>query len=476
MYENFLKSILLLILAFSLPVYSQGTELSLDDAVFKALENNREIRNARLEINKADAAVDEAFGYALPTVELSAQISHLIEKPKTPFPDFEAMLANSTYGVLFNEGLLPYDQTKLLPMKTKLQSFAQADNYEANAQITQIIFNSAVFTGIGASKVYLNLSKESLKSQVASVVRDTKQAYYSALLTKEMLEIVELSLKNARENLENVKALHEQGLTSDFDLLQVEVRVENIKPQVRELKNLLNAAKNQLKLVMGINREEKIELTGKLLYEEKENLNEDDLLYKAGKYNFDINTLRLKKQIDHEYMQIEKSGYYPTIAAFGRYTYAGSGDDFDFQSYSSSVVGLSFSWNLFNGNKDSKRVEQAKITEMQTGNQLELAEDQIALGITVKVDEVKKIKEEIEALNRNIGLAERAYEIAQSRYKEGTGTQLEIKNADLELSNARTNLKKATHDYIQALNEIEYLAGLTEARYIGYVNKKSLNK
>ena len=71
---------------------AQPVVFTIDEAIQSALKNNRDIIIAKLNVEKADAAVSEAFGYALPSVNLSANFSHFLEKPKTAFPDFEALL------------------------------------------------------------------------------------------------------------------------------------------------------------------------------------------------------------------------------------------------------------------------------------------------------------------------------------------------------------------------------------------------
>ena len=137
--------LLVILCITSLNVYAQKQQLKLDDAISIAIENNRDITIAKMNVEKASAAVDEAFGYALPSVNLTGYYSRFITKPKTAFPDFEAMLTNASYSILFDENILPRDDNKYKPMGNVLQSFAQTHNWETKAEVTQILFSSAVF-------------------------------------------------------------------------------------------------------------------------------------------------------------------------------------------------------------------------------------------------------------------------------------------------------------------------------------------
>lgn len=465
------KIIMLIFICVSLSGFAQDRVFTLDEAIETALEHNREVKISKLNIEKADAAVSEAFGYAMPSVDISANFTHLVEKPKMPFPDFEAMLTNATYNILFDEGVIPRDNNKFLPLQTKLQSFAQANSFEAQAQVTQILFNSAVFRGIGASEIYLNMSKVQLKSTIASTVLDVKKAFYGVLVSKEMLQIMKKSLQNAEENFANVKALNEQGLTSDFDALQVEVRVENLRPQVMELENMLENAKNGLKILLNIDQSQSIDVTGEFEYEPVDIAENNDYAINAVENNLDIESLEIKKNVDQEFIAIERADYWPSLAAFGNMAYSGSSDDFDFQTYKTAAVGLSLSINLFKGGQVSNRVEQALISSRQTEEQITQLKDFVSSQVADKILALKKVQRQIEAMKRNVELAEKAYDITTVRYKEGTGTQLEIKNADVELQSARTTLIKSVHDHTVAKAELEKLLGKVNPDHLKQFNE-----
>ena len=82
------KSILLFVLfqCLIVSVYPQQAKYTLDEAITEALKNNTNVKVALLDVTKAQAAVSEAFGYALPTVDLSTQFSRFLQTPKMPFP------------------------------------------------------------------------------------------------------------------------------------------------------------------------------------------------------------------------------------------------------------------------------------------------------------------------------------------------------------------------------------------------------
>lgn len=471
--ETLFQLVLIGLITCQLNLSAQPDVFTLEMAIKTALQNNREVKVAQMNVLKSEAAVREAFGYALPSVDVSGQFYHFLKKPKMAFPDFAALLGNATYGILFDEGVLPRDNSKFKPVNSVLQSFSQSNNFDTKIQITQTLFNSAVFRGIGASQIYLDLSKEELNRVAASTILAVKRAFYSVLLTKNLLEITQASFSNAEDNLAKVKAYYQQGLVSEFDMLQAEVRVENIRPLVIQMQNNLENAKNGLKLVLGINQNITIDVIGELKYQKEIFSDETSAAEVAMENNYGIKALNLKKQVDEEFIALDRSEYWPALYAFGNYTYAGSAEQWKFQTYTSSIVGVSLSMNLFSGMKTKNRVEQSTIGLLQTEQQISQTKDKLFAGVKMKINDLKRVESTIEAQEKNVGLAKRAYDISVVRYKEGTGSQLEIQNADIALQQARTNLLQSIYDYLIAKSELEELQGIVEKEYLEFVKNRN---
>jgi len=459
---------LLVILMFAVPVIVQGQSnvITLDEAIEIALENNRDIEVAELEVRKSRAAVREAFGHALPSVDVSGNFSRFLEKPRMPFPDFEALLGNATYSILFDEGVLPRDEDKFKPVTTQLQSFAQTNNYESQVQVTQTLFNSTVLRGIGASRRYHNLSEEELQRIISATILEVKRSFYAVLLTKNMYSIAKASLENASDNLRNVRAAYEQGLVAEFDLLQAEVQVENIRPMVLQSENALKNSKDGLKIVLGIDQESEIDVIGELTYDAEPIPDVEMSIDEAFRGNYGIKSLEIKRDVDRAFIHFYQSEYWPVLYAFGNYTYAGSDDRYDFQNYSSSIIGVTLSFNLFNGGQTRQRVQQARITMNQTESQLQNYRDYVAMQVKSRINDLRRVQSILEAQERNVELAERAYAISVIRYREGTGSQLEVQNADIALRQARTNRLQSVYDYIIARAELDQLIGSISDKYL----------
>lgn len=475
-YPPFYFTFLIFFLFITVPcrdTSAQQKVLNINEAITIALQNNRDISISIMNVKKAEAAVDEAFGYALPSLDLSGSFSHFIKKPMMLFPDFQALLTNATYSILFDENVIPRDNSKFRSMNNILQSFSQSNNFSTGITLTQTLFSSAVFKGIGASKIYYELAKSDLNSTVSKTVLSVQKTFYGVLLSKKVLEITKQSFENALDNLEDVKALYKQGMVSEFDMLQAEVQVENIRPVLLQMENNLKTAKDGLKIILGINQNEDVEVQGDFIYDPLDYSDESDLINEALTQNFEIKTLDLKKQVDEAFIQLDVSEYWPTLAAFGQYNYAGSSDKWNFNTYSSATVGLSLSINLWRGNRTKHAVEQSTITYEQTAEQLSQLKDYTVLNVKSKLLELKRVASLLEAQERTVEVAQRSYDIATVRYKEGVGSQIELQNTDLSLKQARLNRIQSLYSYLTAKFELDQLLGRTNPEYLLYLENNN---
>ncbi len=383
-----------------------------------------------------------------------------------PFPYFEAMLTGATYGVLEYENLVPKGTYQPGPLETKLQSFALANNLETKIQLTQVLFNATVLEGIGATKIYENLAWEQLNGKITDVILNVKKAFYGVLLTKEMHTIMLTSLENAQKNLSYIQAMQKQGLVSEYDAMQAEVQVENIRPSVVQIENSHKAALDGLKVLLGIEPDKDVQIVGSLESDSYMIPNSKKTIEEAVIGNRNIRTLELKYQMDKAFIQVDKSEYYPSLVAFGNYTYSGQSNDMNLMTYSSAMVGVGFQMNLFNGMRTNRKVEQKTIVLNQTKDQIMMLQDFITIQVKAKILDLERVIAQMDAQDRNVKMAQKTYEIASLRYKEGTGIQLEVQNADNALRMAKTNKMQSVFDYLIAESELEQLTGVIDEKYL----------
>lgn len=231
----------------------------------------------------------------------------------------------------------------------------------------------------------------------------------------------------------------------------------------------LKNAKEGLKLIIGVEEQVDIDAQGNLEFTDNVGNDLQGLIELARRNNLDIKGLSKKVEVDEAFIDLDLSEYWPSIVAFGNVSLNGASNTFDFMHYNSSMVGISFSINLFNGNRTRQKVQQSTINMLQTREQVNNLKDFVALRMKDKFNELEQVRQTLAAQEKNVELAQKSYSIAEVRYREGTGTQLELMNAELQLRQARANRLQSVYSFITAKSDIENLTGQLSDEYINII-------
>ncbi len=429
----------LLAVTLAAPVIAQ-TRLTLDDAVRIALERNQQLASSRYEVRKARAQVNEAYGTALPAVDFYGEYSHALKKPVFFLPDFQ------------NPG-----SDAIIPIEIGSD---HAFNMVLSAR--QKIFDAAVFTGVGAARIYSRASEEMYRAKELETVANVRIAFYSVLLAAEVRDMMHANLINAEENLRNVKLLTSQGIVSEYDELRASVGVDNLRPAVIQAENGYALALDGLKAAMGISVTEAIEVDGELEFREVSR----ELLATAQNNvlttNATIQAMRLQVDVNRAFINFERSRYLPTVEIFGNYQYQAAKNRFNFGGadfIGSSIVGISVSFNIFQGLQTNSRVQQSKMELNKSQQQLSAYETALKTMVHSALLKIEEAGKRVGSQERTVEQAEKGYRIATTRYTSGSGTQLEVNDAQLALTQAQVNRMQAVYDYLVASAELDNILG-----------------
>ena len=425
-------SLLLILLIAGIARAQEPVLLTLDRAIDVSLENNSTIRSAQLEVDKAEAQISEAYGNALPSVDLSANYSRNLEKQVFYFPNASGEVQPISIG---------------------------SDNaVTTELRIQQILFNGAVFKGVGIAKTYGELSRQQLRAEASTTVASVRKAYYAAQVADATVKINEVMMENARRNYENAQAMYEQGVRAEFDAVRAQVQMANIKPQIIQAQNSYNQARDNLAFLLGMESGRNLEIADTLALPADTIPSLDELLRVIRANNPQLQAARLGSEVREQAIGANAADYLPTLALFGSYQYQAQADafgDLDFQP--SAVAGLSLSMNLFKGGQTKAIVEQARIDHQIAQENYTQAQRATAMQLEAALRNMSYAREQYQASLEVLMQAQRAVEIASVSYQAGTGTMLEINDAEVARVQAQYNRLNAIYAYNVARADLEQL-------------------
>jgi outer membrane protein len=452
---SIVRCLALAMLLAAVPAASQQNppqRLSLQDAVRLAMKRNPDLTSARLEVKRSDARVLEAWGNALPAVDVSGQYLHMIDKPVTFFPD--VFLYSFMKAI---DSTTPKPTGQLVPV-----SFSPGFAASATLNVRQILFNGAVFIGVGAAHIYSHLARDFYQAKQVETVTKVRKAYYGALLANEALNLMRSSLQNAEDNLKNVRLLLKQGIVSEYDELRASVGVENVRPMVIQSETNFSLALDNLRNTIGVTNRDEFVLTDSLSFQSID----EEILKRAESLVLELNPglSAVKRQIELNgaVVNAERSNYLPTIAAFGQYQYQAAKNEFNFSTndfYKGSMVGLSLSLSLFQGFQTYARVEQAQLEQRKSEEQQVSLERTLQTGLHSVLGNLQQARKRVEVQGKTVEMAERGHKIVTTRFLSNAATQLEVNDAQLALTQARVNRVQAIYDYLVASADLDQLIG-----------------
>jgi outer membrane protein len=430
--------------------------LSIDDVVALAMKHNPELQSARLEVQRSDAKVMEAWGYTMPTVSLSGTFNHMVDKPKSYFPD-----------AIYYPLVKLMDSTAKTPKPTGALielPFSMVPSNSANAalNVQQILFNGAVFVGVGAANVYSKMARDIFLQKKVETVTKVRKAYYGALLAREALTLMQSNLKNAEENLKNVQLLRAQGIVSEYDELRASVGVENLRPIVIQSETNYALAVDNLRNTIGIADSVRFTPADSLMLREVDEsvlLTADQTVLSS---NPGLMIMQRQIELNNASVNAERSSYLPTIAAYGQYSYTAIKDDYNISTndfYKQSQVGITFSLNLFQGLQTASRIESAQLEKQKAEEQKSSLERTLAMGVRSVIGNLRQARKRIDAQQRTVETAQRGYSIVTARFLSNAATQLEVNDAQLALSQAKVNRMQSIYDYLLAATDLDALLG-----------------
>ena len=122
-------------------------------------------------------------------------------------------------------------------------------------------------------------------------------------------------------------------------------------------------------------------------------------------------------------------------------------------------MGLSLSWNLFDGLRNKNALEIARAQVRIADLNLRQAHEQVSVEVAKARAELRRAKAVFDGRRETSGQAQEAFSLASLRFTRGLSTQLEVSDAQVALLTAEGNESRATYDL--------YLAAAELARSLG---------
>ncbi len=433
MTNKFILTLLLFSLFSVAQEKKESYNFSLKQAIEHAIQNNYTAINANRDIEAAKKKKWETTTIGLPQLNANVNYQNNIEIQKSVVP-----------AEFF--GGNPGEFTEV--------AFGTRHNMVANATLSQLIFDGSYLVGLQSAKVYLQISQNAKEKTDLEIREIVINAYGNVLLARESVKVLENNKKTLEKVVFDTNETYKNGLTEEENVEQLQITLSQVKSSLSNANKRAEIALNMLKLVLGIELNETVNLTDNLDTLAIQNIDlvtlnsefsvQNNIDYKIGLNSEESSRLLLK---------LEKSKALPSLSANFNFGYNAFSNTFSFLERDQrwlnfTNVGVGLNVPIFSSLGRTARTQQAKIAYEQAKTKLKETEQKLLLEFQSAKTDYEYSVEQFTVSKENLRLAERIESKQQIKFKEGISTSFEFNEAQRQLYSAQQNYLQAMVDVI----------------------------
>jgi len=487
----------LLLIFFTMTGTAGALDLSVQDAISIALENNRDIQIEKENVVVSEGEITTQKGTFDPILNIGSfyndgetpSVNTFI--PSGTINQKEFNLSGNLEGK-FSTGTF-YDVLNFSSTRTETDS--PLDDLSPNW------FNNLSFSigqellqnfGVGINNTFVinarrssQISEKEFENVVTNVILNVESRYWRLVAAKQNLELERTALELAQDLQKRNEIQVEVGVLPPVSVTQAKSEVAAREVDVIRAENTLQASEDDLKNVLAIDLSQKINATDEpttevFVFDEQESLDEayrERPEIEQAKLNIEnketlkgyYSNQRLPRLAIEGGVQLQGLGgdENPNRLSFGGEPepipsqFLGSGEAFsqifgaDFTTW--QILGV-FSFPIFNRTASGEYVK-ARAEFDRSVITLKKTQDDVALDVRSAIREIKNSLRAIDAARVSVELAKEVVINEQERLNVGIGTTREVLEAQRDLIDAGVREITAIANYNIALAELERAKG-----------------
>lgn len=400
--------------------WAAPVELTLDEAVNLALQNNSAIKISQSEREAASWGVNEAKTAKKPTV-------------------------NYNFTGTYSD-----------PASATLNSHERYDN---KIQLTLPLYTGGQAEGaIESAKLGLKSADHGIEKAKQQIKLDATTGYFSILQSANLVKVAQESVDGLAAHLKNVQAQYAVGTVAKSDVLRSEVELADAEQKLISARNTLELAIASLNNVIGLPLDSQINPKQAALTYVAYNVTLDGSIDYALANRPEIAQADAGVAVAKQQIKIAGADKKPTVALSG-YTdwYDKDLPGSDNDNWGASITA---SYKLFDSGLAKSKIKQADAGLSKSEEQARQSRDSVQLEVRQAYLNMKEAEKRIETSKVAVDKAEEDFKIAQVRYSAGVGTNLDVIDAQLALTQAKTNHIQALYDYNTSKAKLDKAMGI----------------
>jgi outer membrane protein len=440
----------------TLNAQDQTYTLTLEQAREYAVQNNKNLLNARDQVTSSNEKIKETKAQGMPQVNGSMDYMTYFNY------EMNFSFGGSDGGTVPDFSLPPFDDGDralagyLGSMFGSSEPIIMGDQLSAKIQVSQLIYSGQYWAGIQVAKIARDLTSKNVTRTELDVKEYVTNSYFLILITEQNLRIIKENIDNLNATIQHTNNMFKAGVAEQTDVDQLKVALSQLRNTQKSVERAIQLSYNMLKFQLGVAPDAKITLSdsfetilgklnpGKTLsteYDISNNIN----------YSLAQSQVRLSEAM----LGMQNWSYSPTISGFYSYTKKIITTGFDLNP--NHLAGVSLTVPIFASGMRMAKVNQSKIDlDIAMRNQ-DMIKEQLETQQRQLLFNYQNALENYNTQKENIEIAGRVYTSIENKYKQGIVSSLDLTQASSNLLSAENNYLSSVLTLLQAQTALDKL-------------------
>ena len=446
-------NILLIVFTCFVPWFSMAQQLNPDlkDLISKGLKKSYTVNI--LSFNTEQSKIDQKLAKAVFLPKLTFNANYIRLNDDLTFDDDTQNLLIATQKLLIKEAVgIPFNDPfpENIPL-TEITNLQDKNILKSSVDLDWVLFSGLEATNaIKASKhkeASLNYVGIAEKEKIALKIIEAYDKLALVYASKRVLNTSETYLD---EQEYYVKKAIENGLATPIGRKKIELAQQQLTAKQLDFNHNKTLLVEVLHQLTGENRGS-LYLLNPILHSFS-----IDSLSSTEKRN-EVKALEEAKKATLYKVKMEKSNFIPKLALKGHYEFIE--DDLSLLD-PKWYVGAGIKWNVFDGHQSWLKSEKSKIESQKYREQIEDANEMIALSIIKAELTYESSLQNIKIIQKEIELASDTYDMIDKQYKNNLVSINDVLDALNDLEKANFKLQESFFNQRRAVTDLLHAKGI----------------
>jgi outer membrane protein len=422
-------------------------KLSISEAQTYALQNNRSVRSAKIDIDIATKQVKETIGIGLPQINMAANYQHQFVVPELsfgPYLDINSLPDGFITKADLQDG---YKQSPPVPLGVK-------NNTTFDITLSQLIFSGEYLVGLRAVKVIKQVMEKALVKTEVQTKESVADTYFLILVLGESVKVLKESLKSMDQTYNDLLKMNQQGFNEETDVDQIKISWSNLKRLITSIESQKEISVKLLKYQLGMDFSQPIELTDSI----SGLIREGNMQYLTSPvfdlaHSVDYQIIDDQVRVSGILLKREQSKLLPTLSAFYRRHEQTNQPSFNFAV--KDLVGVNLSLPIFASGQRSSRISQAKYNLEKSQINKENVGQGLIMEFETALSNYQTAYSNFTTNKETIIISKKVYDKTLIKYLEGVSTSFELSQNQTQFLTAESNYYNSVLSLLNAKAKLD---------------------